>query len=156
MEERMNFPNKPTANLRHVLFNEDDYFNEEVMMQKLDQLIHAFATELFHKQQINQIPGPDEGWATLLRELPSQNKAKDWEGYVIGCLVFFIKLQDAIREEEFLVQNDIHRSYKFIRWDAGIKSRKNPMLERLLKQFYKCYCMIQEKEPIRVRYMDYT
>lgn len=142
--------------MREMVFQENDYFNEEKMVHKLDFLIQALAAELHHKKYIDQIPNTEEGWSKLFETQFGLNEIRkeDWEAYVAGGLKFFLELKRSIKQSEFLKQNDIYRSYRFLHWKSGLRPYWNPLLERLLLEFYKTYCMILEIKQIRVKYME--
>ena len=139
----MHATNGTNTKVREIIFYENDYFDEAKMINKLDNLIEAFATELHQKTLIEQIPDTEEGWTQLFKKEFGLNDIKEgWEAYAAGSLKFFLELKQSILHSDFLKENDIYRSYRFLNWKAGLKAYWNPLLEKLMMEFYKTYCMI--------------
>jgi len=54
----MNSENMPFEMIREVRFENDDFFDQKIMIEKLDQLIQAWAGDLFRNGYIDAIPDP--------------------------------------------------------------------------------------------------
>ena len=46
--------------LREIVFDTVDFFDKEIMIEKLDRLILAWGKELVHKHYIDRIPESDD------------------------------------------------------------------------------------------------
>jgi hypothetical protein len=56
----MKSANESLVNIRQIVFDEDIFFDQEKMIKKLDQLIHAWGRELVQKKYIDEIPDSDD------------------------------------------------------------------------------------------------
>ena len=78
-------------NIREIVFDPDDFFDQEKMIDKLDQLIQAWGQELIHNQHIDDMPDSDETWLSVLgRDIYWGDLNNQWEHYVVACLIFFV------------------------------------------------------------------
>lgn len=142
------------VNIREIVFDNDDFFDQEKMIKKLDQLIHAWGQELVQKQYIDQIPDSDDEWFQFLDMDIYWGDLKDnWEHYVVGCLIFFVLLRADIRRD-FLIQPDYIRGQRLSRRLDKLRHYMNPLLRDVVTKFSLCYSMILERKPIKVRYND--
>jgi hypothetical protein len=141
--------------LKEIVFRESDYFDRAKMLEKLEIVIQAFAKDLHQKNFITHIPENEEGWDQFFQKEFGLNEISDgWETYVAGGLKFFLELKRCIQYQEFLKENQVHRSYLFLSWQSGLKTYRNPLLEKMLKEFYKTYCMILDRKAIGVKYQE--
>jgi len=62
----MNSEDLSLIKIREIVFDQDDFFDKEKMILKLDHLIHAWGQELIQNQHIDDIPDSDEAWLKLL------------------------------------------------------------------------------------------
>ena len=142
------------VNSREIVFDNDDFFDQEKMIKKLDQLIHAWGQELVQKQYIDQIPDSDDEWFQFLDMDIYWGDLKDkWEHYVVGCLIFFVLLRADIRRD-FLIQPDYIRGQRLSRRLDKLRHYMNPLLRDVVTKFCLCYSMILERKPIKVRYNE--
>ena len=141
-------------NIREVVFDPDDFFDQEKMIHKLDQLIQAWGQELIYHQHIEDIPDTDEAWLKVLDldvywgDLNSQ-----WEHYVVACLIFFVLLRADIKRD-FLLQPDYIRGQRLSRWLGRLRHYQSPLSKDIVTKFCLCYSMILERKPIKVRYNE--
>ncbi len=76
------------VNIREIIFDQDDFFDKEKMILKLDHLIHAWGQELIQNQHIDDIPDSDEAWLKLLgMDIYWGDLKNQWEHYVVGSLI---------------------------------------------------------------------
>jgi hypothetical protein len=140
------------VNIRTITFDEQDFFDQEKMISKLDRLIHAWGQELVENKYIDEIPVTDEAWLQILGiEIYWGDLKNQWEHYIVGCLIFFVLLRADIKRD-FLLQPDNIRGQRLSRWLWRLKHYITPLSRDVVTKFCICYCMIQEKEPIKVRY----
>ncbi|MGD9249420.1 MAG: hypothetical protein PVI60_15750, partial [Desulfobacteraceae bacterium] len=84
----MNSQEPSQMDIRTTVFDPDDFFDQEKMVQKLDHLIQAWGRELIHHQHIDEIPQSDEAWLTLLsRDIYWGDLNSQWEHYVVASLI---------------------------------------------------------------------
>ena len=141
-------------NIREIIFDQDDFFDQEKMIHKLDYLIHAWGRELIQNQHIDHIPDSDEAWLTILdRDIYWGDLKNQWEHYVVGCLIFFVLLRADIKRD-FLVQPDYIRGQRLGRWLGRLRRYQTPLSKDIITKFCLCYSMILEKKPIKVRYNE--
>ena len=62
----MNSEDLSRMNIREIVFDQDDFFDQDKMIAKLDHLIQAWGQELIHNQHIDDIPDSDEAWLSVL------------------------------------------------------------------------------------------
>jgi hypothetical protein len=142
------------VNIRQIVFDPDDFFDQKTMIGKLDHLIHAWGRELINYQHIDNIPDTDESWLTLLdREIYWGDLKTQWEHYVVGSLIFFVLLRADIRRD-FLLQPDYIRGQRLSRWLGRLKHYQTPLSTDIVTKFCLCYSMIMERKPIKVRYKE--
>jgi hypothetical protein len=48
--------------IREIVFDNDDFFDQEKMIKNLDRLVYAWGQELVQKKYIDQIPFSDDEW----------------------------------------------------------------------------------------------
>ena len=141
-------------NIREIVFDQDDFFDQEKMIQKLDHLIHAWGRELIQYQYIDHLPDSDEAWLKLLgTDIYWGDLKNQWEHYVVGCLIFFILLRADIKRD-FLLQPDYIRGQRLSRWLVRLRHYQTPLSKDIVTKFSLCYSMIMERKPIKVRYND--
>jgi len=150
-------PKDSTAvKIREIVFDIDDFFDKERIMQKSDRLIHAWGQELVIKGYANQIPISDDEWLKFLdMDIYWGDLQDEWEHYIVGCLIFFVMLRADIKRD-FLLQPDYIRGQRLSRWLGKLSHYMNPLLRGVITKFCLCYSMISDKEPIKVRYGEIT
>ena len=142
------------VNLREIVFDVDSFFDQEKMIEKLDQLIDAWGQELLHKRYIDAIPDSDDAWLkTLDTDLHWDDLKDQWDHYVTGGLIFFVLLRADIKRG-FLLQPDNIRGQRLSRWLWHLKHYMTPLLKDIVTKFCLCYSMILERKPIIVRYNE--
>jgi hypothetical protein len=140
--------------IRTIVFKPDDFFNQDIMVQKLDHLIQAWGQELIHNQHLEKIPESDEAWLKVLdRDVYWGDLNSQWEHYVVACLIFFISLRADI-ERDFLLQPDAIRGQRLSRWLEKLRHYQTPLSKDIVTKFCLCYSMVMEKKAIKVRYND--
>lgn len=150
----MNPHDQSPVNLREIVFDTDVFFDREKMLDKLDQLIHAWGLELLQKNYIDDIPDSDEAWLKTLDVKLHWDDLKDqWDFYVTGGLIFFVSLRADIRRD-FLLQPDNIRGQRLSKWLWPLKHYMTPLLRDIVTKFCLCYSMILERKPITVRYNE--
>jgi hypothetical protein len=138
--------------IRTTVFDPDDFFDQEKMVQKLDHLIQAWGRELIHHQHIDEIPQSDEAWLTLLsRDIYWGDLNSQWEHYVVASLIFFVSLRADIKRD-FLLQPDPIRGQRLSRWLEKLRHYQTPLSKDVVTKFCMCYSMVMENKPIKVRY----
>ena len=141
-----------TIKIREIVFDNDDFFDKEKMIKKLDRLIHAWGQELVQKEHMDQIPLSDDEWLKFLdMDIYWGDLRDQWEHYVVGCLIFFVMLRADIKRD-FLLQPDYIRGQRLSRWLGKLRHYMNPLLRNVVTEFCLCYSMILERKPIKVRY----
>lgn len=144
----------PSMDMRTIIFNPDDFFDREKMIQKLDRLIHAWGRELVHYGHLDRIPESGEAWLTVLgRDIYWGDLNSQWEYYIVSCLIFFISLREDI-QRDFLLQTDAIRGQRLGRWLEKLRRYQNPLAKDVVTRFCLCYSMIMERKAIKVRYND--
>ena len=142
--------------LRDCCFEEEDLFDQHKMIQKLDFLIQAWGEELRRKKYIDAIPANEKAWFEALDHDIYWKDLKDpWDHYIVGCLIFFLLLRADI-QRDFLLQPDNIRGQRLSRWLWRLKHYQTPLSKEVVTQFCLTYCMILERKPIKVRYMDFS
>ncbi len=150
----MNSENLSSMNIREVVFDPDDFFDQEKMIHKLDQLILAWGQELIHYQHIDHIPESDEAWLSVLgRDIFWGDLNSQWEHYVVACLIFFVLMRADIKRD-FLLQPDNIRGQRLSRWLERLRHYQTPLSKDIVTKFCLCYSMILERKPIKVRYNE--
>lgn len=138
--------------MRTIVFDPDDFFDQEKMIQKLDHLIHAWGQELIHHQHLDEIPESDEAWLKVLdRDIYWGDLNSQWEYYIVSCLIFFVLLRADI-QRDFLLQPDVIRGQRLSRWLEKLRRYQTPLSRDVVTRFCMCYSMIMEKKAIKVRY----
>jgi len=146
----------PTIKIREIVFDTDDFFDKERIIQKFDGLIHVWGQELVQKGYADQMPASDDEWLKFLDMDIYWGDLKDqWEHYIVGCLIFFVMLRADIKRD-FLLQPDYIRGQRLSRWLGKLPHYMNPLLRDVITKFCLCYSMILDKEPIKVRYSEIT
>ena len=141
-------------NIREIVFDPDDFFDQDKMISKLDQLIQAWGLELVQNQHIDDIPDSDEGWLKVLdRDIYWGDLKNQWEHYVVGSLIFFVLLRADIKRD-FLLQPDYIRGQRLSRWLGRLRHYQTPLSKDIVTKFCVCYSMILERKPIKVRYNE--
>jgi len=144
------------VNIREIVFDQDDFFDQGKMIKKLDHLIYAWGQDLLQNQHIDNIPDSDEAWHKLLDMDIYWGDLKDqWEHYVVGCLIFFVLLRADIKRD-FLLQPDYIRGQRLGRWLGRLKHYQTPLSKDIVTKFCLCYSMILERKPIKVRYSKFV
>ncbi|MBC8466303.1 MAG: hypothetical protein ISR61_00070 [Desulfobacteraceae bacterium] len=140
--------------IREIVFDNDDFFDQEKMIKNLDRLVYAWGQELVQKKYIEQIPLSDDEWIRFLdMDIYWGDLNDQWDHYIVGCLIFFVKLRADIKRD-FLLQPDYIRGQRLSRWLGKLRHYMNPLLRNLVTEFCLCYSMILEKKPIKVRYSE--
>jgi hypothetical protein len=143
-------------NIREIVFEQDDFFDQKIMIKKLDHLIHAWGLELLHNQTIEHIPKSDEAWIKVLEmDVYWGDLKNQWENYIVSCLIFFVLLRADIKRD-FLLQPDYIRGQRLSRWLGRLKHYQTPLSKDIVTKFCLCYSMILERKPIKVRYNEIT
>ena len=139
-------------NMREIIFDNDDFFDQEKMIKKLDRLIYAWGLELVQKEYIDQFPASDDAWLRFLdMEIYWGDLNNQWEHYVVGGLNFFVLLREDIKRD-FLLQPDYIRGQRLSRWLGRLSHYMTPLLRDVVTKFCLCYSMILERKPLKVRY----
>jgi hypothetical protein len=150
----MNSEDLSLMNIRALVFDPDDFFDQEIMIHKLDQLIQAWGQELIHHQHIEDIPDSDEAWLQVLdMDIYWGDLKNQWEHYVVACLIFFVLLRADIKRD-FLLQPDYIRGQRLSRWLGRLKHYQTPLSKDIVTRFCLCYSMILERKSIKVRYNE--
>ena len=140
--------------IREIVFDIDDFFDQDKMIHKLDHLIQAWGQELIHNQHIDEIPDTDEAWLKVLdRDIYWGDLKNQWEHYVVGCLIFFVLLRADIKRD-FLIQPDYIRGQRLNRWLGRLRHYQTSLSKDIVTKFCLCYSMILERKPIKVRYSE--
>ena len=148
----MNAEDPSLMKIREIVFDPDDFFDQEKMIVKLDHLIDAWGQELFQNQYIDHIPDADEAWLKVLEmDVYWGDLKTQWEHYLVSCLIFFVLLRAEIKRD-FLLQPDYIRGQRLSRWLGRLRHYQTPLSKDIVTKFCVCYSMIQEKKPIKVRY----
>ncbi len=140
--------------VREIVFDQEDFFDQEKMIAKLDRLIYAWGQELFKNQYIDHIPDSDEAWLKVLEmDVYWGDLKTQWEHYIVSCLIFFVLLRADIKRG-FLLQPDYIRGQRLSRWLGRLKHYQTPLSKDIVTKFCLCYSMILERKPIKVRYNE--
>ena len=146
--------NLSKMDIRTIVFNPDDFYDQETMIQKLDHLIQAWGHELIHNQHLDKIPDSDDAWLQVLdRDIYWGDLNSQWEHYVVASLIFFISLRADIKRD-FLLQPDAIRGQRLGRWLEKLRHYQTPLSKDIVTKFCLCYSMVMEKKAIKVRYND--
>lgn len=150
----MNSKNPSLVNIRAIVFDPDDFFDQDIIIHKLNRLIQAWGQELLHNQHIDDIPSSDEDWLKVLdRDIYWGDLNNQWEHYVVACLIFFVLLRADIKRD-FLIQPDNIRGQRLSRWLGRLRHYQTPLSKDIVTKFCLCYSMILERKPIKVRYKE--
>lgn len=150
----MNSENPSLVNIREIVFDPDDFFDQDIIIHKLNRLIQAWGQELLHNQHIDDIPNSDEDWLKVLdRDIYWGDLNNQWEHYVVACLIFFVLLRADIKRD-FLLQPDNIRGQRLSRWLGRLRHYQTPLSKDIVTKFCLCYSMILERKPIKVRYKE--
>jgi hypothetical protein len=142
--------------IRTIVFDPDDFFDQEKMLKKLDHLIHAWGRELVNNGHLIEIPESDETWLKVLgRDIYWGDLDSQWEHYLVACLIFFVSLREDIKRD-FLLQPDAIRGQRLNRWLLKLRHYQTPLSRDIVTKFCLCYSMIMENKAIKVRYNDLT
>jgi sarcosine oxidase delta subunit len=140
--------------LSEIVFDTDDFFDKEKMIEKLDRLILAWGKELVLKKYIDKVPESDDAWLRFLdREIYWKDLKDQWEHYIVGCLNFFVMLRADIKRD-FLLEPDNIRGQRLSRWLWRLRPYLTPLSRDVVTKFCLCYSMILERPPIKVRYNE--
>jgi len=151
----MNSENKPIEMIREVRFESSDFFDQKIMIAKLDQLIQAWGGELLRNGQIDAIPGSEHAWLEVLeREIHSKDLQNQWDLYLVSCLIFFVLLREDIKRD-LLVQPYNVLGQRLERWLRRQHRYVTPLSRDVITQFCLCYSLSGERKPIRVRYKEF-
>jgi hypothetical protein len=94
----MTSENKPLEFIRDLCFDRDDFFDQQKMIDKLDQLILAWGKDLLRSQYIDRIPDSESAWLEVLeRDIYWKDLKNQWDFYLVGCLVFFVLMREDIK-----------------------------------------------------------
>jgi hypothetical protein len=150
----MNSEDISLMDIRTIVFDPDDFFDQNIMIQKLDHLIQSWGRELIRNQHIDNIPETDEAWMKVLgRDIYWGDLNSQWEHYVVACLIFFVLLRADIKRD-FLLQPDAVRGQRLGRWLEKLRHYQTPLSKDIVTRFCMCYSLIMEKKPIKVRYNE--
>ena len=142
--------------MRTIVFEPDDFFDQEKMIQKLDHLILAWGQELIHHGHLDKIPESGEAWLKALgQDIYWGDLNSQWEYYIVSCLIFFVSLRADI-QRDFLLQPDVIRGQRLSRWLEKLRRYQTPLSRDVITRFCLCYSMIMEKKAIKVRYNAVT
>lgn len=151
----MNSENMPIEMIREVRFESDDFFDQKIMIEKLDQLIQAWAGDLLRNGYIDAIPGSEHAWLEALEHDIHLNDLKNqWDHYLVSCLIFFVLLRGDIKRD-FLVQPYNVLGQRLERWLRRQHRYVTPLSRDVITQFCLCYSLSAERKPIRVRYKEF-
>lgn len=151
----MNSENKPLEMIREVRFENDDFFDQKIMIAKLDQLIQAWGGELLRNGHIDAIPGTEHAWFEALEhEIHIKDLIDQWDLYLVSCLIFFVLLREDIKRD-FLVQPYNVLGQRLERWLRRQHRYATPLSRDVITQFCLCYSLSGERKPIRVRYKEF-
>ena len=140
--------------LKDVVFEVEDFFQQEKILEKMDRLIGFWGRELVHKKYLECVPDSDEAWLRFLDMEIYWGDLKDpWDHYVVGSLIFFVNLRADIRRD-FLLQPDYIRGQRLGRWLGKLGHYITPLLRDVVTKFCLTYSMILERKAIKVRYND--
>lgn len=138
--------------IRELRFKSDDFFNQSIMIHKLDQLIQAWGNELLRGHYIEVIPNSENIWLEVLeRDIYWKDLRTQWDVYLVGCLIFFVLMREDIKRD-FLLQPYNVQGQRLERWLLRLKRHMTPLTRDVVTQFCLCYSLSQERKPIRVRY----
>jgi hypothetical protein len=152
----MNSEDPSRMDIRTIVFDPDDFFDQEKMIAKLDLLIHAWGRELIHNHHLEEIPESDEAWLKVLdRDIYWGDLNNQWEHHVVACLIFFVSLRADI-QRDFLLQPDVIRGQRLGRWLEKLRRYQTPLSRDVVTKFCLCYSMIMERKAIKVRYNNVT
>ena len=140
--------------IAQLVFEEDDLFDQERMVDKLDFLIHAWGHELLQKGYMDKTPSTDDDWIRFLdMEVYWRDLKEPWDHYLVGCLIFFVQLRADIKRD-FLLQPDSIRGQK-LGWRLHkLRRYISPLLRNLITAFCLCYSTVSERKPITVRFTE--
>ncbi len=151
----MNTEDLSLAKIRTIVFDQDDFFDQEKMINKLDHLINAWGQELLQNKHIDDIPDTDEAWLKILdMDIYWGDLNNQWEHYLVACLIFFVLLREDIKRD-FLLTTDYIRAQRLSRWLGRLKHYQTPLSKDIVTKFCLCYSMRLERKPIKVRYSEY-
>lgn len=146
---------QPQAFIREICFESDAFFNQNVMVEKLDQLIRAWGEDLLRNRHIEKIPDSEYAWLEVLeRDIEWKAIENQWDCYLVGCLVFFVLMREDIRRD-FLIQPYNVQGHRLERWLRRLKRFMTPLARVVVSQFCLCYSLCGERKPIRVRYKEF-
>ena len=90
--------------IREIRFESDDFYNREIMIDKLGRLIGAWGEDLLRNRHIDHVPDSESDWLYILeRDIYGGDLHNQWDFYLVCCLIFFVLLQADI-ERDFLLQ----------------------------------------------------
>ena len=151
----MNSENRPLEIIREVRFENDDFFDQKIMIEKLDQLVQAWAGDLLRNGYIDAIPGSEHAWLEVLGHgIYSKDLSDDWDRYLVSCLIFFVLMREDIKRD-FLLQPYNVLGQRLERWLHRQHRYATPLSREVITQFCLCYSLSGERKPIRVRYKEF-
>jgi hypothetical protein len=151
----MNSEKQPLEFIREVRFESGDFFDQNKMVAKLDQLIQAWGGELLRNGHIDAIPASEYAWLEALERGIYLNDLKDqWEIYLVSCLIFFVSMREDIKRD-FLLQPYNVVGQRLERWLHRQHRYVTPLSRDVITQFCLCYSLSGERKPIRVRYKEF-
>jgi hypothetical protein len=151
-EDTVNMEKTIPARLEQITFDENDLFDQDRMVEKLDRLILAWGQELVYKGYLDHIPESDDAWNRFLEmDIYWGDLHDPWDHYIVGCLIFFVPLRSDIKKS-FLLQPDTMRGRRLGRWLPRLKHYMTPLLQDVVTRFIMSYSMIMEIKPIQVRF----
>lgn len=151
----MNPENQPLEFIREVRFESGDFFDQNKMVAKLDQLIQAWGGELLRNGYIDAIPASEYAWLEALERGIYLKDLKDqWHIYLVSCLIFFVLMREDIKRD-FLLQPYNVVGQRLERWLHRQHRYVTPLSRDVITQFCLCYSLSGERKPIRVRYKEF-
>jgi hypothetical protein len=151
----MKSDNQSLELIRELRFESNDFFNQQIMLEKLDRLIRAWGEELLRSQYIDGIPDSEDSWLSVLERDIHWTDLKDpWDAYLISSLIFFVLMREDIKRD-FLLQPYNIQGQRLERWLWRLKRYLTPLSRDVVTQFCICYSLSQERKPIRVRYKEF-
>jgi hypothetical protein len=151
----MKSDNQSLELIRELRFESNDFFNQQIMLDKLDRLIQAWGQELLRSQYIDEIPDSENSWLSVLERDIHWTDLKDpWDAYLVSSLIFFVLMREDIKRD-FLLQPYNVQGQRLERWLWRLKRYLTPLSRDVVTQFCICYSLSQERKPIRVRYKEF-
>ena len=151
----MTSENQSLEFIRELRFESDDFFDQKIMIDKLDQLIQAWGKELLRNQYIDEIPDSEYAWLEVLeRDIHWKDLKDQWDFYLVSSLIFFVLMREDIKRD-FLLQPYNVQGQRLERWLRRQRRYMTPLSREVVTRFCLCYSLSGERKPIRVRYKEF-